>query len=66
MAGMTSPMSVTGSAKSKIEFSKKLFMEKFRVKIEDYVEEWLEIGFKWIGGCCRVEPHELSEIRNKM
>merc|ERR1711973_355099 len=29
-----------------------------------HVESWLELGYSWIGGCCRVTPDDISEIRN--
>ena len=31
--------------------------------IVDYITEWKEIGFKWIGGCCRVTPDEIAGIK---
>ena len=30
--------------------------------IGNYIREWKEIGFKWIGGCCRVTPDEIRAI----
>ena len=28
-----------------------------------HVESWLEMGYSWIGGCCRVTPDDISQIR---
>ena len=33
-----------------------------RADLASYVPKWLETGFKWIGGCCRVEPNDISKI----
>ena len=33
-----------------------------RSDLASYVPKWLEVGFKWIGGCCRVEPKDISNI----
>ena len=30
--------------------------------IRVYIEEWKEIGFKWIGGCCQVTPDDIRSI----
>lgn len=30
--------------------------------IGNYIREWKEIGFKWIGGCCRVTPDDIRAI----
>ena len=30
--------------------------------IRVYIEEWKEIGFKWIGGCCQVTPDDIHSI----
>lgn len=34
-----------------------------RRDITHYIPEWKEIGFQWFGGCCRVTPEEITEIR---
>jgi homocysteine S-methyltransferase len=33
-----------------------------RADLASYVPKWIETGFKWIGGCCRVEPKDISKI----
>jgi len=30
--------------------------------IRVYIQEWKEIGFKWIGGCCQVTPDDIRSI----
>jgi len=37
-----------------------------RQNTADFIEEWLEIGFRWIGGCCRVTPDEIRQISAKV
>jgi len=37
-----------------------------RKNIVDFIPEWQEIGFKWIGGCCRVTPEEIQQISEVM
>jgi len=32
--------------------------------IVTHVESWLELGYSWIGGCCRVTPDDISQIRD--
>lgn len=27
---------------------------------------WLDMGVKWIGGCCRVFPEDITKIRNEV
>jgi len=34
--------------------------------IVDFIDTWREIGFKWVGGCCRVTPDEIKSIASKM
>ena len=36
-----------------------------KANIVDYIPQWREIGFKWIGGCCRVTPNEIASIKNE-
>lgn len=36
------------------------------VPLESYVEEWLNIGVKYIGGCCRTYPSDLVKIKNQV
>jgi len=33
-----------------------------RADLASYVPKWIETGFKWIGGCCRVEPKDIFKI----
>nr|XP_022918716.1 uncharacterized protein LOC111427705 [Onthophagus taurus] len=33
------------------------------LKPADYVSKWLDLGVKWIGGCCRVYDSDISAIR---
>ena len=48
-----------------INFFRTNFLKRTkRHNIVDYVEEWMEIGFQWFGGCCRVTPNEISQIKN--
>ena len=35
-----------------------------RQNICDFIPEWKLIGFTWFGGCCRVTPGQIEEIRN--
>lgn len=32
--------------------------------IESYVHEWLNLGVRYIGGCCRTYPTDISKIRD--
>ena len=33
-------------------------------EIQNYIREWKDIGFKWIGGCCRVTPDDIRAIES--
>ena len=33
-----------------------------RRNLANYVAEWRDIGYRWIGGCCRVTPDELRQL----
>lgn len=32
----------------------------------DFVEEWLNLGISYIGGCCRTTSNDLQEIAKKI
>ena len=34
--------------------------------IKDYVSAWVAAGATWIGGCCRVGPKDIADIRAAM
>lgn len=34
--------------------------------VESYVEEWLDLGVTYIGGCCRTYAADVSRIRNQV
>lgn len=34
--------------------------------IEDAVEEWIGLGVKFIGGCCRTNADHISKIKQKV
>lgn len=34
--------------------------------LQSYVQMWLDMGIKWIGGCCRVFAEDITEIRNEV
>jgi homocysteine S-methyltransferase len=31
--------------------------------LESYIPEWLELGAKFIGGCCRTYAHDIKRIK---
>jgi len=31
-----------------------------------YVKGWANLGFKWIGGCCRVRPKQIKAICDEL
>jgi len=33
------------------------------VPLPGYVEEWIDTGAHWIGGCCRTQPKDIEKIR---
>lgn len=33
------------------------------VQIDSFVEEWIEAGARWIGGCCSIQPKDIAKIR---
>lgn len=35
-------------------------------KVTAFVEEWLNLGISYIGGCCRTTPNDLQEIAQKI
>lgn len=36
------------------------------IPLEDYVEEWIQLGAKYIGGCCRTNARDIQRIKNKV
>lgn len=34
--------------------------------LEDYVEEWIGLGAKFIGGCCRVGAKNINQIKQRI
>jgi len=34
--------------------------------IAEFIPSWRRIGFKWIGGCCRVTPDQIAEIKQNV
>ena len=34
--------------------------------LEDYVEEWVKLGAKYIGGCCRSDAKDIKRIKEKV
>jgi len=37
-----------------------------KYNIVDFIDQWRDLGFKWIGGCCRVTPAEIKSIATKL
>ena len=35
-------------------------------ELSSFVDEWVNVGVKWIGGCCRTTPHDVGEIRKRL
>ncbi|XP_014667745.1 PREDICTED: homocysteine S-methyltransferase-like [Priapulus caudatus] len=33
------------------------------IPLDHYVEDWVNLGARWIGGCCRVTPCDITAIR---
>lgn len=40
--------------------------EKDVIPLAEYVPSWVAAGAKWIGGCCRVGPEDIRNIRAAM
>jgi len=40
--------------------------KEFAADITEKVEEWVENGATWIGGCCRIYPADISKIKQKL
>lgn len=36
------------------------------VPLEDYVSEWIGLGAKFIGGCCRSNATDIRKIKQKV
>jgi S-methylmethionine-dependent homocysteine/selenocysteine methylase len=36
------------------------------VPIEDYVPEWINLGAKFVGGCCRTSAKDIQKIKMKI
>ncbi|KAG5672442.1 hypothetical protein PVAND_002570 [Polypedilum vanderplanki] len=36
------------------------------IPLENYIEEWVKLGAKYIGGCCRTNAHDIEKIKNKI
>ncbi|XP_074657889.1 homocysteine S-methyltransferase YbgG-like [Tubulanus polymorphus] len=36
------------------------------VPLTSYLEKWYNLGARWIGGCCRINPSDISDIRTKL
>lgn len=34
------------------------------IPLEDYVPEWIALGTKIVGGCCRTYARDISRIKN--
>lgn len=32
-------------------------------KVDFFLKEWIELGINWIGGCCRISPNDISNIK---
>lgn len=40
--------------------------EKEKTPIHTFIKEWKLLGVNWIGGCCRVNPRDISLIRKEV
>ena len=29
----------------------------------EYAEEWVQCGAKWLGGCCRIYPQDIHDLK---
>lgn len=36
------------------------------IPLEDYVREWIKLGARFIGGCCRTNADDIKRIRAKI
>lgn len=36
------------------------------IPLEDYVKEWIVLGAKFIGGCCRTDAKAIRRIKEKV
>jgi S-methylmethionine-dependent homocysteine/selenocysteine methylase len=36
------------------------------IPLEDYVDEWIGLGAKYIGGCCRSNSDDIRKIKEKV
>lgn len=36
------------------------------VPIEDYVSDWVNLGAKFVGGCCRTNAKDIQKIKEKI
>lgn len=36
------------------------------IPVEDYVEDWIKLGAKFIGGCCRNSSDDIYKIKQKV
>lgn len=36
------------------------------LQLHEFVDEWKKIGFRWIGGCCRIPPEQITKIREEL
>lgn len=34
--------------------------------ITNYLDEWLDAGATWIGGCCYIYPEDIASIKSHM
>lgn len=36
------------------------------IPLDDYVPEWISLGTKIVGGCCRTYAKDITKIKNKI
>jgi S-methylmethionine-dependent homocysteine/selenocysteine methylase len=36
------------------------------VPLEDYIDEWVKLGARYIGGCCRTGAIDIEKIKDKV
>lgn len=34
--------------------------------VETFIQEWLDLGVRYVGGCCRTYAADVSRIRNQV